>query len=79
MISMKAQVGLYSWGNEFFSSVIEAEVQARANWNEENPPITNNPQDQLLSQTLSARPRAVTPTGTTFQCLPLIPGNICPE
>lgn len=76
---MKAQIGLYSWGNEYFSSVIEAEVQTRANWNEENPNITNNHQDQLLSHTLSARPQGVTLTGTTFQRLPLTPSNICPE
>lgn len=73
MICMKAQVGLYSWGNEYFSAGIEAEVQPTFDWNEENPPTTNNNEDQLISHTLSARPRGVTPTGNTFSTPSLPP------
>jgi len=63
---MKAQVGLYSWGNEYFSSGVEAEVQTTSDWNEENPPTINNNRDQFISHTLSARPWGVPPTCKIF-------------
>lgn len=66
MISMKTQVGLYSWGNEYFCSGIGAEVQTTSDWNEENPASTNNNQDRLISHSLSARPWGVTAIGKNF-------------